>query len=193
MESGEKTGEVSHLGIAVIDQKRAEEIGCARRKDESTAHLAPFSGVTDRVDESAHLSAALIVATTGDRADHGSVVGVVERVGQIARVAGGQDQITALDGCREAALRQRLADGAAQLSSTAMVLSGGRIGVLDNGKPNARLLLTRAAEGLAERTGGHLATVAGKGAGANAATACTSQVLETLSKEVELVLTGSAD
>ena len=85
------------------------------------------------------------------------------------------------------------ADGAARLSSTAPVLSGGRIGVLDNGKPNARLLLTRAAEGLAERTGGHLATVAGKGVGANAATACTSQVLETLSKEVELVLTGSAD
>ena len=86
-----------------------------------------------------------------------------------------------------------LADGAARLSSTVPVLSGGRIGVLDNGKPNARLLLTRAAEGLAERTGGHLATVAGKGAGANAATACTSQILETLSKEVELVLTGSAD
>ena len=86
-----------------------------------------------------------------------------------------------------------LADGAVQLSSTTRVLSGGRIGVLDNGKPNARLLLTRAAEGLAGRIGGHLATVAGKGVGANAATACTSQVLETLSKEVELVLTGSAD
>ena len=65
--------------------------------------------------------------------------------------------------------------------------------MLDNGKPNARLLLTRAAEGLAERIGGQLATIAGKGAEANAATACTSQVLETLSKEVELVLTGSAD
>ena len=86
-----------------------------------------------------------------------------------------------------------LADGAVQLSSTAPVLSGGRIGVRCNGKPNARLLLTRAAEGLAERIGGRLATVAGKGAGANAATACTSQALETLSMEVELVLTGSAD
>ena len=86
-----------------------------------------------------------------------------------------------------------LADGAVQLSSTTPVLAGGRIGGRDNGKPNAGLRLTRAAEGLAERIGGHLATVAGKGAGANAATACTSQVLETLSKEVELVLTGSAD
>ena len=86
-----------------------------------------------------------------------------------------------------------LADGAVHLSSTAPVLSGGRIGVLDNGKPNARLLLTRAAEGLAERIGGNVVTVTDKGAGANAATACTSQVLETLSKEVELVLTGSAD
>ena len=83
--------------------------------------------------------------------------------------------------------------GAVHLSSLAPVLSGGRIGVLDNGKPNARLLLTRAAEGRAERLGGHLATVTDKGAGANAATACTSQVIETLSKEVELVLTGSAD
>ena len=86
-----------------------------------------------------------------------------------------------------------LAYGAVQLSSIAPVLSGGRIGVLDNGKPNARLLLTRAAEGRAERIGGHLATVTDKGAGATAATACTSQVIETLSKEVELVLTGSAD
>ena len=86
-----------------------------------------------------------------------------------------------------------LADGAVQLALTAPVLSSGRIGVLDNGKPNAGLLLTRAAEGLARRIGGHLVTATGKGAGANAATACTSQVLEPLSKEVELVLTGSAD
>ena len=87
MESREKAGEVSHLGVAVIYQKRAEEIGCARRKDESTAHLAPLSGVTDRVDESAHLSATLVIATPGSRADHGSVVGIVERVGVQADLA----------------------------------------------------------------------------------------------------------
>ena len=46
-----------------------------------------------------------------------------------------------------------LSDGAVQLSSTTPVLSGGRIGVLDNGKPNAGLLLSQAAEGLAERIG----------------------------------------
>ena len=87
----------------------------------------------------------------------------------------------------------KLADGAVQLASTSPVLSGGRIGVLDNGKPNAGVLLSRVANGLAERIGGNVVTTTGKGARANAATACSPQVLETLSKEVELVLTGSAD
>ena len=87
----------------------------------------------------------------------------------------------------------RLADGAVQLASTSPVLSGGRIGVLDNGKPNAGVLLSRVADGLAQRIGGSVATTTGKGERANAATACSPQVLETLSKEVELVLTGSAD
>jgi hypothetical protein len=68
-----------------------------------------------------------------------------------------------------------------------------RIGVLDNGKPNARLLMTRAAEQLAVRTGASLTIVTDKGPGANAATPCTPAVLEHLSKEVDLVLTGSAD
>jgi X-X-X-Leu-X-X-Gly heptad repeat protein len=87
----------------------------------------------------------------------------------------------------------RLADGAVQLASATPVLSGGRIGVLDNGKPNAGLLLSQVADGLAERIGGNVVTTTGKGARANAATACSPQVLETLTKEVELVLTGSAD
>jgi hypothetical protein len=87
-----------------------------------------------------------------------------------------------------------LAEGAVQLAPAAPALVGGRIGVLDNGKPNARLLLLTAAEGLAARIGGEVVKVTGKGApGNNAATACESQVLESLSKEVRIVLTGSAD
>ena len=91
-----------------------------------------------------------------------------------------------------------LAEGAVQLASAAPALVGGKIGVLDHGKPNARLLLTRAAEGLAARIGGEVVRVTGKsgrsgGAANNAATACESQVLESLSKEVQVVLTGSAD
>jgi hypothetical protein len=68
-----------------------------------------------------------------------------------------------------------------------------RIGVLDNGKPNARLLMTRTAEQLAMRTGASVVLITDKGPGANAATPCTPAVLEQLSKEVDLVLTGSAD
>ena len=64
--------------------------------------------------------------------------------------------------------------------------------------PAARLRRTRAAEGLAARIGGELVRVTGKSgrsgsAANNAATACESQVLESLSKEVQVILTGSAD
>ncbi len=72
-------------------------------------------------------------------------------------------------------------------------LAGLRIGVLDNEKPNARRLMARCAEQLAARTGAVLTLVTDKGHGANAATPCTPQVLEQLTKEVDLVLTGSAD
>ena len=72
-------------------------------------------------------------------------------------------------------------------------LAGLRIAVLDNGKPNARLLMERAAEQVAERTGAVVALVTDKGPSANAATACSPQVLELLTKEVDLVFTGSAD
>jgi hypothetical protein len=73
------------------------------------------------------------------------------------------------------------------------VLAGRRIGVLDNGKPNARLLLERAAMQLAARTGATVAVVSGKGGTANAATPADEAALDRLSEEVDLVLTGSAD
>ncbi len=68
-------------------------------------------------------------------------------------------------------------------------LRGARIGILDNLKPNAGLLLGRIAEQLAGQTGAVVTVVETK----NAAVAAPDQVLRRLTKEVELVLTGSAD
>jgi hypothetical protein len=73
------------------------------------------------------------------------------------------------------------------------VLAGLRIGVLDNAKPNARLVMVRAAEQLAARTGARVTLVTDKGPGHNAATACSDEILARLAKEVDLVITGSAD
>jgi len=80
-----------------------------------------------------------------------------------------------------------------QRAAALPVLAGARIGVLDNEKPNARLLMVRVAEQLAARTGAILELVTDKGPGANAATPCTGETMERIGKEVDLVLTGSAD
>ena len=64
-----------------------------------------------------------------------------------------------------------------------------RIGILDNTKPNADILLGRIAERIAERTGSTVEAIERK----NAALAAPDQVMGRLTKEVELVLTGSAD
>ena len=86
-----------------------------------------------------------------------------------------------------------LMDEVVELCSTAPLFSGGKIGVLENGKPNADLLLTKIAEGLAERINAKFSIVTGKGERANAATACNPQIVGMLAEEVQLVLTGSAD
>ena len=75
------------------------------------------------------------------------------------------------------------------LATSPSVLAGARIGILDNTKPNAGVLLNRMASRLAERTGARVTLVETK----NAALAAPDEVLERLGKEVELVLTGSAD
>lgn len=69
------------------------------------------------------------------------------------------------------------------------VLTGVPIGVLDNTKPNAGVLLDRLAARLADRTG---ATV-GRRFSKNAAIAAEDQVLDGMREEVRVVLTGSAD
>lgn len=81
----------------------------------------------------------------------------------------------------------------AALAASRPVLHGARVGVLDNGKPNAALLLTRVGEQLAARTGADLVLVTEKGPGANAATPCTPEVMAALGDGCDVVLTGSAD
>ena len=68
-------------------------------------------------------------------------------------------------------------------------LAGKRIGILDNRKPNAGLLMGRIAERLAADHGAIVSIVESK----NAAISAPDEVLGKLTKEVELVLTGSAD
>lgn len=75
------------------------------------------------------------------------------------------------------------------LAATRPVLSGARIGILDNTKPNAGVLLGRMADRIAERTGAEVRLVETK----NAALAAPDDVLARLEKEVDVVLTGSAD
>jgi hypothetical protein len=82
---------------------------------------------------------------------------------------------------------------ALSLAPSPALLTGLRIGVLDNAKPNAGLLMGRLAEQLAARTGATLTLVTDKGPGHNAATPCSDAVLDYLEKEVDLVITGSAD
>ena len=79
---------------------------------------------------------------------------------------------------------------AERLAPAVPALGGLRVGVLDNGKPNARDLLVRVAEGLVARTGARLSLVVGK---ATAATPCEPDVLARLRDECDVVLTGSAD
>ena len=76
-----------------------------------------------------------------------------------------------------------------RLAASLPLLAGARIGILDNTKPNAGVLLHRMAARLAERTGASVTLAETK----NAALAAPDDVLERLAKEVELVLTGSAD
>ncbi|MBJ32330.1 MAG: hypothetical protein CL466_13180 [Acidimicrobiaceae bacterium] len=77
----------------------------------------------------------------------------------------------------------------AELAPSPPVLSGRRIGILDNRKPNADVLLDHLAERLVERTGATVVHTATK----NAAIACEDQVLGLLAEEVDVILTGTAD
>ena len=75
-------------------------------------------------------------------------------------------------------------------------LAGLRIAVLDNGKPNAGTVMTRAAETLAARTGAEVSLVTKKGPqgqSANAAIPVADDIFERLLAEADVVITGAAD
>jgi len=76
-----------------------------------------------------------------------------------------------------------------QLAPSFADLSGKRIAVLDNGKPNARLLMETIAERLAAGSGAQVSLVTAK---ATAATPAEPEILQQL-LAADLVVTGSAD
>ncbi len=69
-------------------------------------------------------------------------------------------------------------------------LAGKRIGVLDNGTPNALLLLEEMAQQLAGRVGGTVSLVVSK---RTAAEPADPEIIGRLGRGADLVLTGSAD
>ncbi|MFA5885014.1 MAG: hypothetical protein WDA60_14280 [Acidimicrobiia bacterium] len=85
---------------------------------------------------------------------------------------------------------------AVRLAPSPATLAGLRIAVLDNGKANADVVMTRAAETLAARTGATVSLVTKKGPrgeSANAAIPCAPDIFERLLAEADLVITGAAD
>jgi len=84
----------------------------------------------------------------------------------------------------------------ASLAPSPSSLAGLRIAVLDNGKPNADVVMTRAAESLAARTGADVSLVTKKGPqglSANAAIPCAPDIFDRLLAESDVVITGAAD
>ncbi len=77
-----------------------------------------------------------------------------------------------------------------ELADAPGVLSGRRVALLGNGKPNADVLLACLAAELDERTG---VSVGGRVTKANAATAAADDLLRALSDEADFVVTASAD
>ena len=76
------------------------------------------------------------------------------------------------------------------LAPSPEVLSGRRLAILDNGKPNAAAVMQRLADRLVERAGVEFVGVFAKG---SAATPCEPELLAEIQSCADLVLTGSAD
>ena len=84
----------------------------------------------------------------------------------------------------------------AHLAPSPSSLAGLRIAVLDNGKPNADVVMTAAAEALARRTGATVSLVTKKGPlglSANAAIPVADDRFELVVAEADVVITGAAD
>ena len=84
----------------------------------------------------------------------------------------------------------------ASLAPSPGSLSGLRIAVLDNGKPNAAFVMTRLARSLAARAGADVTAVLKKGPpgeSANAAIPCDPEIFDRVVAEADIVITGTAD
>ena len=82
------------------------------------------------------------------------------------------------------------------LAASPASLKGLRIAVLDNGKPNADVVMIHAAEALAARTGAVVSVITKKGPlgqSANAAIPLAEDRLALLLVEADIVITGAAD
>jgi hypothetical protein len=82
------------------------------------------------------------------------------------------------------------------LAPAPVTLGGLRIAVLDNGKPNAALVMRRLAESLAKRVDATVSLVTKKGPlgrSANAAIPCAPDVFDRVVREADVVITGTAD
>lgn len=83
----------------------------------------------------------------------------------------------------------RTGSAASQLAEPLASLNGAKLGILANNKPHADTLLKAVASHIADRTGAELACWKNK----NAALPAETEIITELSKEVQAVLTGSAD
>ena len=84
----------------------------------------------------------------------------------------------------------------ATLTASPASVAGLRIAVLDNGKPNAGVVMSRAAATLASRTGAVVSLVTKKGPqglSANAAVPMADDIFQRLRSEADIVITGLAD
>ena len=84
----------------------------------------------------------------------------------------------------------RVGDRRVSLAPAPEVLAGRRLAILDNGKPGAAHLMERVAERLVERAGVEFVGTRRK---RTAATPCQDELIDALTEEADLVLTGSAD
>ena len=83
----------------------------------------------------------------------------------------------------------RTGSAASQLAEPLASLKGAKLGILANNKPHADTLLEAAASRIAARTGAEITCWKTK----NAALPAEAEIITELSKEVQAVLTGSAD
>lgn len=85
---------------------------------------------------------------------------------------------------------------ATSLAASPATLGGLRIAVLDNGKPNAALVMRRLAESIAKRVDATVSLVTKKGPhgrSANAAIPCAPDIFERVVGQSDIVITGTAD